>query len=182
MSQGVSQTLSLLKNAFEQESIKELKEIGAESASELLIKGIPALLEVSLIAYSLSKFLEKPYITRARKWNGFRKKVLERLEKSVLLMEKNRLRAGHEFLKKIVVEIEGMSFSHGRFVASTVEKARIKAAAQVYAHGASLGKSAELTGASKRELAKYIGITRLHEKYRTMSVRERLDLAEELFE
>ncbi|HII39053.1 TPA: hypothetical protein HA318_03570 [Candidatus Micrarchaeota archaeon] len=58
----------------------------------------------------------------------------------------------------------------------------IKAAAQAYAHGASLGKAADLTGAGKQELSEYIGVTRLSEKYPSMDVRKRLEVARRIFE
>jgi hypothetical protein len=56
-----------------------------------------------------------------------------------------------------------------------VEKARLKAAAQMYAHGASLAKAVQLSGAPLSEAAAYIGGTKTAEKYETMSIASRLE-------
>ena len=62
---------------------------------------------------------------------------------------------------------------------STMDKARIKAGANMYAKGASLGSASDLSGAPKSEIADYVGSTHIPEKYSNGPVKERLKRAKE---
>ena len=62
-----------------------------------------------------------------------------------------------------------------------IEKSKIKAGAEIYANGASLGTAASLSGADKKELASYISATKMPEKYVTKSVSQRLSETKKVF-
>jgi hypothetical protein len=84
-------------------------------------------------------------------------------------------------IDSIVSDIRKMSESQGRFQSNIVEKAKIKAGTQIYAHGASLSMASNFADVDKSELASYINVTKLPEKYGTMTVKDRLKMARELF-
>jgi len=159
----------------------ELRPLIGEIAEEAFLNNDQALLDVGLLAYSFSKFLEKPYIIESPEWKQFANEMLSDLKQAEEYFKKNKVEAGTALLDSVVQHTESLSASLGRFIRSVVEKARIKAATQVYAHGASLGKAAEFAGANKKDLAGYIGATKLSEKYSTIPVKERFEKAKKLF-
>jgi hypothetical protein len=52
----------------------------------------------------------------------------------------------------------------GNYVSNLYEKARIKMASSAYGLGLSLSQAAMLTGADKKQLLNYIGITKMHDE------------------
>jgi len=169
-----------LRNAKDSSNIAKLKDVGSDFAEEAFVRNDARLVEFSIIAYSLAKFAEKPYIVGTPKWADFREEIDDHLGAIVDMLKKtpdaNYLGETGAALHRI----NDLSATMGRFVSSLADKARIKAATQMYAHGASLGAAAKLAGADKRELSKYIGTTRIPEKYATIPVRLRIEQIEKL--
>ncbi len=175
------QRIKQLFDLFKVNNSNALRPLIGDISAEALRNEDKALLDIGLLAYSFSKFLEKPYIVESPEWKQFVSEMLVDLKQAEDYFKKNKVEAGTALLDSVVQHTENLSASLGRFIHSAVEKARIKAATQIYAHGASLGKAAEFTGASKKDLAGYIGATKLSEKYSTISVKERLANARKLF-
>jgi hypothetical protein len=173
--------LRLLQKRFRERDVLGLKDLAEELASESFILQDPALLDLSLVAYACSKFLEKPYIVDSEEWHDFDANFMRILDQSTMVFKQGRDKDGRALVHTAIMLVESLSGALGRFVTSVIEKARIKAGAQMYAHGASLGQASALTGAEKRALAEYIGVTRMLDKYATLSVNERFANAERLF-
>ncbi len=176
------QRIKQLLELFKAGNASALRPLIGDIAEEAFLNDDQALLDVGLLAYSFSKFLEKPYIIESPEWKQFSNEMLSDLKQAEDYFKKNKAEAGTALLDSVVQHTEKLSESLGRFIRSVIEKARIKAATQVYAHGASLGKAAEFTGASKKDVASYIGATKLSEKYSTISVKERFEKARKLFD
>lgn len=175
------QRIKQLTNLFKAGNSTALRPLIGNIAEEALRNEDKALLDVGLLAYSFSKFLEKPYIIESPEWKQFVGEMLSDLKQAEEYFRENKVEAGTALLDSVVQHTENLSASLGRFIRSAVEKARIKAATQIYAHGASLGKAAEFAGAEKKDLASYIGATKLSEKYSTIPVKERLAKVRKLF-
>ncbi|NYZ78021.1 hypothetical protein H0N96_01295, partial [Candidatus Micrarchaeota archaeon] len=143
------QRLKQLFDLFKANNSNALRPLLGDISAEALRNEDKALLDVGLLAYSFSKFLEKPYIVESPEWKQFVSEMLADLKQAEDYFKKNKVEAGTALLDSVVQHTENLSASLGRFIHSAVEKARIKAATQIYAHGASLGKAAEFTGASK---------------------------------
>ncbi|MEM4327213.1 MAG: hypothetical protein QXZ13_03555, partial [Candidatus Diapherotrites archaeon] len=86
-------------------------------------------------------------------------------------------RAFKKHLKETIEKIEEIDQNLSHYAKAMYEKAKIKQASTAYALGLSLSQAATLTGANKKELQKYIGITRIHdeEPYKE-SIAERLSV------
>ncbi len=167
-----------LRKSFASRDIIKLKHLGAETARDALEFNEPRFVEFSIVAYSISKLLEKPYITESNRWKIFSQFLADELNAGVKCTTKEQC----DFvLTKIVKEVDKLSEDLGRFVTGIIEKARIKAATQIYAHGASIGRAIELTNADRKELLNYIGNTKLPDKYATKTVKERMAFVEKLF-
>ncbi len=158
-----------------------LKSLSADCAEHAFLFEDDALLDAGLLAYCLAKFLDKPYIVQSKEWRAYSADALNELEQTQRLFKEGKSEAGAQTLHSLLDRAEALSATLGRFGRTIVEKARVKAATQMYAHGASLGKAVELTGANKKDLAAYIGGTRLQEQYSTISARQRFDNAKKLF-
>ncbi len=167
--------LRKLYAAFKANKFAELKEISGDAAREAFVYEDRELVDISLIAYALYKLAQKRYITQSPTWGVFRKETLQKLEECAEDGETAKIAHG------VMEKIHSLSQKFGRFAQSAVEKGRLKAAAQMYAHGASLTKAAELTEAPLSEVASYIGSTKIAEKYQTEPVAERLKKTRELF-
>ncbi|MFQ5406353.1 MAG: hypothetical protein ACE5DI_04310 [Candidatus Micrarchaeia archaeon] len=160
--------------------ISALKDFGDNCSELAFLREDDRFVDLTVVAYASAKFFEKPYIRHSPQWRVLVKKISKSLEKSAGLIKKDESFFERE-IESVIDDVKGLSKVLGRFLVNYVDKARIKAATQMYAHGASLGKAAELAQVNKQDLAFYIGQTTLSEKYQTISVRQRLGKTEELF-
>ncbi|MBS3070355.1 hypothetical protein J4220_02505 [Candidatus Micrarchaeota archaeon] len=175
------QHLILLRKAFEKSNIPELKRLSGEFAGDAFIHYRKENIQMSIIAYACAKFLEKPYILADPAWDSFRKSLLSLLEKALQDWSSGKQAPAFAKVAKALSLIERLGADLGRFVFGIIEKAKLKAGAEIYAHGASLGTAAELSGAEKKELSSYIAATRMPEKYVTKSVAQRMQDAKKIF-
>ncbi len=180
MAAEFAENFAQLKAALSSRDADSLKNIAGETARDALEFNDRKYAVFSIVAYSLAKFIEKPYILHSNRWKKFSQQLMEKLSRGE---ECSGDSAKCEFtLDSVVRDINEMSNDLGRFVVSVVEKSRIKTATQIYAHGASIGRAVELTGADRKELMNYIGNTRLSEKYESKNVSQRIAFADKLFE
>ncbi|MEM4663043.1 MAG: hypothetical protein QXM75_03400 [Candidatus Diapherotrites archaeon] len=120
--------------------------------------------EQSVIAYVLHKTLTKEHIISSRLWPKSRAKILKNLELMSLHLKRHEHEKFTSSLANLHLDLERIDDYFGRFVQSTVDKARIKYAADAYFLGASLGQAAELLSADKKTLLDYIGATKFYDK------------------
>lgn len=162
-------------------NIMKLKDLGGQFAEKAYARGDRRLVDLIIVSYAMAKFLEKHYISGSKQWDKFYLRFVSLVEDAQEELESDDLDAFHSIIGTIVDEIRSLSDSAGRFQSNIVEKARIKAGTQIYAHGASLATAAEFVQVDRSALASYINVTKLPDKYGTMDVKERLKMAEELF-
>ena len=173
--------LEELRTYSKKQSISRLKMAGDEISSESLVRDDKNLVNVAIVFYSLSKLLQKHYILSTPAWKLFYSDFRRATEEAEKALKDGEMEGFYELFSDLVKEIGNLSMEQGRFQSSLVEKAKIKTATQIYAHGASLRTASEFVGGEARELASYIGVTKLPDKYGTMSVKERLKLADRIF-
>lgn len=167
--------LCKLLEAFKQGHMHDVKRISGDAAREAFVHEDADLVNISLIAYALYKLDQKSYIRDSKAFKKFRQKALD------ALADCQAKKAADHQVHDLLHAVHELSVKFGRFAQSVVEKGRLKAAAQMYAHGASLGKTVELTGAPIREVASYIGATNIAEKYETQPIAKRLKVVRSLF-
>ncbi len=174
-----------LKNFFQSRERNELKSLATDCWVDAFVYEDELMLDTGLLAYCFSKLLDKRHIVESSEWKRFSRHALEELSTSISFLEKsdagNNVENARELLHSLLQETESLSQVLGRFVRSVVEKARLKAAAEMYAHGASLGVASVFVNAPKREVADYIGGTKMQDKYAVMPVNERLKKIRSLF-
>src|SRR3989344_4490450 len=175
------QHLLALQDAFEKSDITELKRLTAEFAGEAFLHHQEENIGLSIVAYACAKFLEKPYVVETGEWKEFRKNLSYLLSKAVEDLNAGRQAQAFDKVRKSLSLIQSLGEDLGRFALSVIEKARLKAGAEIYARGASLGTAVALSGADKRELSSYISSTRMPDKYVTKSVAQRMQETKKIF-
>lgn len=177
----LSQAVKALYARASKSAAKQLKELSQMLGEHALVEDNTIYVEVAAIAYCLYKIEEKPYLSQSKRWVAEREKVMTRLKACDVLAESGRIQELSQMLGETLSIIDHYSLENGLFKGSLVEKARTKIATDIYAHGASLGRAAELGGVSRRDLMSYIGVTKLSEKYLTLPAEERLANAKSIF-
>jgi len=182
MNGDLAQQTGDLKKYLLSREIGELKREAEECGGCALKHEDRRFVLLATIAYSFAKLFDKPYIAESRQFKELLPRALERLDTALDALAAGDLKEYDAQLHGIIGDVKHLSQDLGRFVVNIVDKARIKAATQIYAHGASLGRAAEMAGVDKRELAAYVGQTTLTDKYETMPVSQRLARARKLFD
>ena len=146
-----------------------------------LVENEKLFVEISVAAYTTAKMLEKPHFAQAEEFKRALPKMSGAAREALSACTREKPSLARKKIEEINAQIEKASSSTGRFQGSMLAKARVKIGADIYAHGASLGRACELSGALKENLQTYLGNTRLADKYQTMPARERMRKATALF-
>ncbi|MFH1257566.1 MAG: hypothetical protein V1658_01380, partial [Candidatus Micrarchaeota archaeon] len=161
--------------------IAKLKELGGFFAEKAYLRGEKRLVNLIIISYAVAKFMEKHYVRSSKEWVKFYAWFQKQLQAAIEEVRHDDISEFYSIADSIVEEITRLSDATGRFQSNVIQKARIKAGTQIYAHGASLLTAANFSGADQAELASYINVTKLPDKYGTLSVKQRMKMAEEIF-
>ncbi|MEK6923623.1 MAG: hypothetical protein AABW54_00085 [Candidatus Micrarchaeota archaeon] len=180
---ALQRSLARLEKAVANQAVGELKAIGSEMGEYALVRNEIAFAEMGVIAQAVKKVCEKQYLATSPEWPAVRNKVVERVHQAENMLEQARRDEVLECLRLASSALDDFNTNKGRFRTSLASKARIKLAADIYAHGASLGKACELSGAAKQDALEYVSVTKIPDKYPpAISVAERLKIAESVFE
>lgn len=175
MLSSVIKKIKLMRKLFKKGESVELKKFSNKTIEEAALSNDKLLAQVSLIGYSLHKFLTKVHIQTDRRWPKFKTKILKTLDKSIDLLKKNEIEKFEKEIKKIITEIKEVDEDLGLFTEKIYDKARAKQAGRAYAMGLTLSQAAELTDAYKENLQTYIGKTTVHDQFiPKIGIRERL--------
>lgn len=172
-----------VNQAFRKKDINVLRAVSDALTKEAILTEDKEMMDLSIVAYSLAKILEKPHYSEYTKWVEFLRNVSSHLYDGAVALEKGQKAELGRMLNLIITEIAAVDEEMKRFTQKLIEKARIKKAAQIYGYGFSLGRAAELAGIEKGKVLGYVGKTMAHEfeTFRTMSIAERLEHARTVF-
>lgn len=134
---------------------------------------------VSVVLFALAKVLQKEEYNE--NWQKSRKHILEGLNIAKNSIRKNKPYLLSKSLKKIIAELKKLDKQAGQFMQEAIETAKVKKAFNIYRHGISVGKAADLLGISKWDLLPYLGQSRDSEASQSKPVLERIKIAEQLF-
>lgn len=170
---GMEEFVKKLAKSFEDEDSAALRDISNKAIEEAVMNEEPLLVNISLIAYSLSKLVTKPHLLKSPKWIVFKKDILDHLQQVPT----------EKLLEQAIKDVIKFDAETGNYVEDLIYKARVKQASRAYALGLSLGKAASLTNVPKEELSRYVGKTLIHERpfVQSKTVRERYKIARDVF-
>ncbi|MFW5902368.1 MAG: hypothetical protein ACOCTT_00595 [archaeon] len=169
-------TLEKIKEAFEEDEPRKLREISNQATEKAMIIKEEELIEISLISYGLSKIIRKPHYRKEPEWSEFKEEIIGELERN--MEKKGRI------VEEVTKTIMKFNEEAGNYIEGVIDHGRKKQASRLYALGLSLKKSVELTGTTQEELLPYIGATKITEKRhtQTISTEERYQNARKIME
>lgn len=174
---SIAERLASLCKLFASQDTDGLKEFAHVCAEDALALNDQQIAEFSIVAFALAKLFDKPHIVHSSRWKKFSQQLVQRLTQG----EKCTGSTCSGIIDAILNDIDDLSSDLGGFVVSVVEKARLKTAAQLYSHGASIGIAVELTNADRRELLSYLGAMTLADRFESKKVSQRIALTDKLF-
>ena len=98
-----------LRKAFAEQNIPELKRLSEWFAGEVFVHYKQENVDLSVVAYSCSKFLEKPYVVSNPAWASFRKNLLSLLDESISNLNSGKQEKAMENVRKSLSLIEELS-------------------------------------------------------------------------
>ena len=162
-------------SAFQKQDIFALKETANKAIDQAALENDRQLAKLALIAYCLHKMSSKHHIARHGRWQEIKHDILFDLKKAAKAIEENNSREFEYRIRAAIDSVKTTDEKIGNYVQNLFEKAKVKYASNAYSMGLGLGQAAELTGANKKQLIRYIGVTRLADREAlTMGIEERL--------
>jgi len=166
--------------AFQNNDLFALREISNNAIDHAALENDRELARIALIAYSLHKLAGKHHIVGDDRWRDVKHDILFDLRLASKAIEKNNFEEFDFRLKAAIDSVQQTDKKMGYYVQDVFEKAKVKHASVAYGMGLGLGQAAELTGADKKELLRYIGATRLADSEAvTVGIRGRLEKLKE---
>ncbi|MCX8190007.1 MAG: hypothetical protein N3F05_02140 [Candidatus Diapherotrites archaeon] len=177
---AIIRSIDAIVFAFKKNRAMELRILANNTVISAVKQNSKIFAELSVVAYVLHKILTKEHIAKARSWPRNRARILSNLDRLALYLKRDDIDRFEGAINSIHSDIDKIDNYFGRFVQSTVDKARIKHAADAYFLGASLGQASELFGADKKTLLEYIGATKFYDKEKPLKgIGERLSKLKE---
>jgi hypothetical protein len=138
---------------------------------------------VATAIYSLGKIVENERLRRQhpKEWERFLKKVNIALDDIRDCSSDKECTKLDERIKALIKIIASADERFTEYVGFVMEKAKTKKGAEMYRHGISLSKAADVLGISLWELMDYVGKTKINEEPANRSALERFNKAKEFF-
>ncbi len=139
-------------------------------------------ISVAVIAYSLSKIIERYKFNETKEWLRFYNDIVNDLSnvQKELLGENIEVYKG--ILKKIFEIIEEFDHKLAIYVQQVIEKSKIKKGSVIFEHGISIARVAQLLGISRWDLMSYVGKTNVFDyEKEALDVKDRLNFTRKLF-
>lgn len=112
-------------------------------------------ISIAVIIYSLFKILEKKNYTQYKNWDIFKTNTLNNLKIAYESLEKGNIEIYYQSIKKIIADLNSIEDDTGLFIEHVIKSSKIKKAGNIFLHGVSTGRVAEILGISEWELMSY---------------------------
>ena len=178
-------TLKEIKKAIEKKDADALKELSDHTIHCSSIYHEKRAIYIAMIAYSLSKIIEKGDIKRKHgiELNEFIKGMVENIGALIYFLEEKEFDKFNKAITSILKEISEFDSSFGKYVENVLEFAKVQKGTKIYEHGLSLSSVADMLGISKWELMKKVGETKYPGEIKSkITPRKRLETLKKLVE
>ena len=141
-------------------------------------------LSTAIIVYSIGQILVYAENKSALKerWDKNKNQILNLINQLIKLAKKEDKEDFLKVVESILRIIADVDFSYSQYVGWVIERAKIKKGSEIYEHGISLGRTAEILNISPWDLMEYIGSKRnIPNIIKTKSIKERIDYLKEIF-
>ncbi len=159
----------------EEADIAKLEEVSNHTIHDASVFQDIDAIQMAVLVYSLYKVIggmqDKEY-----------QQIVEAVGKARKNLEQDKLGEYNKNIGLLFSIIKKVDEKSGLFFREVLEAAKIKKGAQLFKHGLSLGKAAEILGITKWELSSYAGGTVYSEQHEEIvSAKKRMGYAQELF-
>lgn len=178
----ISEILEQIKSALRQKNPVQLKALSNKTIHDACAYQDSGSITVAIIAYTLSKLVEREDYKKIRNWPLFVKKLEGILDLAIKSLKEENQELYQEYIQKARKVLESQSISLKPYIQDVLKKAAINKGSKLYDHGLSLEQTGKLLGVSQWELADYVG-QRAHtdvKQNQTLNVKQRAKLALEI--
>jgi glycerate kinase len=151
-------------DGFKRADIFALKEAANSAIEEASLASDRQLAKLALVGYCLYKMSSKQHIVRHGRWADIKHDILFDLKKALDSVEKGDMAGFGKNLDAVIESIRVTDKNLGHYAQSLLEKAKVKYASTAYSRGLGLGQAAALTSADKRQVLRYIGVTKIADR------------------
>lgn len=170
----ISKTIEILK-VKEEKDVIELKYLSNHTIHNASIFQDEDSVSIAILIYSLSKSIE-------RKLGELNlKPILDLLSSSSNYLKKDNIDEYRKTIKKLFSLISKIDAKLKLYIEEVIKQAQIKKGSQLYRHGISLARAAEILGISQWELMNYIGHTKITDFESRSDIESRLKFTRGLF-
>lgn len=170
------------KKAVEQGDSVQIKLLSNQTNNTASLTGDSDNIAVAVIVYSLSKIIERENYRNLPGWKNFYNLYMKSIDEIILALKKNDEAKARKYLASIREGIEKISGRLKEYIRDVFRNASINKASKLYEHGISMERTSKLLGVTMFELASYAGQrTNDFAKTKTLEVKQRIKLAEEMF-
>ena len=155
----IADVLDHIKDALERLDIDELSEWSNRVIHSIAIHRDKRAIYAAIIAYSLSKLVEKnkeKYVNK-QKWNNFITNMLKNLVRASEAIEKRKFSVFDNLMTLMLKMISEFDAAFSHYVEHVIEFSKVQKGAKIYEHGISLASIAEMLDINKWELMKKVG-------------------------
>lgn len=174
--QGIIKEVIRILEVKEETDIIELKNLSNKTNHVSSIFQDEDSISIAILIYALSKTIERKF--DAVEFNTVCL-ILSSAYDSLKNDDIHKYRKGIKSLFRLIARIDSKL---KLYIGEIIKQAQIKRGGQIYKHGISLERTAEILGISQWELMNYIGHTKMSEfPLEGVNVRSRLDFTRRLF-
>jgi len=160
--------------ALEKKDSIELREISNNTIHNASIFQDKDSISIAVIMYALSKIIDR--------MAKIEPEVIEKLTWARDSLKNDDFNAYARNIKELMEVISNFDTKLNLYIQKVINEAEIKKGSKLYEHGISLAQTAELLGVSQWELMKYIGQTKIADKFEDeVQVKDRLEHTRRLF-
>lgn len=137
---------------------------------------------IAIIAYSLSKIIQRYKFDETKEWLDFYNLTLKHLKNARNDLSNNNIEPYKNTLKELFKAIDEFDHKLALYVQQVIEESKVKKGSAMFEHGISLSQVSELLGISMWDLMTYIGKTKVMDAQPEIrSAADKLNFTRKLF-
>ncbi len=152
----IAATLRGISEALVAKNVLRLKELSNKTTHDSFSYQDAGSTTVAVLAYALSKLVERDDPSRIPRWDAFVKRFNTYLSAAAGAVEKCNEEAYLEHLENARKTLTSVSPNLKAYIQDVLRKASINKGARIYEHGLSMEQTANILGISQWELSEYV--------------------------
>ena len=177
--------INILRKALQfvkKEDIPALDQLSDQTIHDASIFQDKDTIKIAVIIYALSKIIHRSE-GKTDEWDKARKEVLKDFQEARFYLEKSKDEKYRGVIRNVLKHIGRIDDKLKLYIDDVLDKAKIVKGSNIYEHGVSIGRAAEILGISQWELMSYVGKTKIIDRYKegVLPTNLRLNYAKKLF-